>query len=86
MCVIVNTASRLQATAEPGTLVVDEATRRTTEAAIAYVKRLYTDSMEPEVLVWDDNSNNRLLIIVAPGRATPSQHQDDLWEEYRRYR
>jgi multiple sugar transport system substrate-binding protein len=33
-----------------------------TEAAIEYVKQLYDDAMEPEVLVWDDNSNNRLLI------------------------
>jgi multiple sugar transport system substrate-binding protein len=33
-----------------------------TEAAIEYVKQLYTDAMEPEVLSWDDNSNNRLLL------------------------
>ena len=33
-----------------------------TEAAIEYVKQLYTDAMEPEVLLWDDNSNNRLLL------------------------
>jgi multiple sugar transport system substrate-binding protein len=33
-----------------------------TEAAIEYVKELYADAMEPEVLVWDDNSNNRLLL------------------------
>jgi multiple sugar transport system substrate-binding protein len=33
-----------------------------TEAAIEYVRQLYADAMEPEVLVWDDNSNNRLLL------------------------
>jgi multiple sugar transport system substrate-binding protein len=33
-----------------------------TKAAIEYVKQLYTDAMEPDVLMWDDNSNNRLLI------------------------
>src|SRR5262245_18358086 len=33
-----------------------------TKAAIEYVKQLYTDAMEPEVLLWDDNSNNRLLL------------------------
>jgi multiple sugar transport system substrate-binding protein len=33
-----------------------------TEAAIEYVKHLYADAMEPEVLLWDDNSNNRLLL------------------------
>jgi multiple sugar transport system substrate-binding protein len=33
-----------------------------TMAAIEYVKQLYSDAMDPEVLVWDDNSNNRLLI------------------------
>ena len=32
----VNTASRLQSVAEPGTVLVDDATRRVTEAAIAY--------------------------------------------------
>ncbi len=32
----VNTASRLQSTAEPGTVLVDEVTRRASEAAIAY--------------------------------------------------
>jgi class 3 adenylate cyclase/tetratricopeptide (TPR) repeat protein len=33
---LVNTASRIQSVAEPGTVLVGEATRRTTEAAIAY--------------------------------------------------
>src|ERR671934_2577156 len=33
---LVNTASRLQSVAEPGTVLVDDATRRVTEAAIAY--------------------------------------------------
>ncbi len=33
---LVNTASRVQSAAEPGTVMVGEATRRTTEAAIAY--------------------------------------------------
>jgi multiple sugar transport system substrate-binding protein len=33
-----------------------------TEAAIEYVKQLYADAMEPEVLAWDDASNNRLLL------------------------
>ena len=33
---LVNTASRIQAAAEPGTVLVGEATRRATEAAIAY--------------------------------------------------
>lgn len=32
------------------------------------------------------SSRQRLLIVVSPGRAVPSQHRDDLWEEYRRYR
>jgi multiple sugar transport system substrate-binding protein len=33
-----------------------------TKAAIEYVRQLYSDAMEPEVLLWDDNSNNRLLL------------------------
>ena len=33
---VVNTTARIQAAAEPGTVLVDEATRRTTEAAIAH--------------------------------------------------
>jgi multiple sugar transport system substrate-binding protein len=33
-----------------------------TEAAIAYIKALYADAMEPEVLSWDDASNNRHLL------------------------
>ena len=33
---MVNTTARIQAAAEPGTVLVDEATRRTTEAAIAH--------------------------------------------------
>jgi multiple sugar transport system substrate-binding protein len=33
-----------------------------TEAAIEYVRQLYADAMEPEVLAWDDNGNNRLLL------------------------
>jgi multiple sugar transport system substrate-binding protein len=33
-----------------------------TEAAIEYVRQLYTDAMQPDVLLWDDNSNNRLLL------------------------
>ena len=33
---LVNTASRIQSTAEPGTVLVGEATKRATEAAIAY--------------------------------------------------
>jgi multiple sugar transport system substrate-binding protein len=33
-----------------------------TKAAIEYVKQLYADTMEPEVLAWDDASNNRLLL------------------------
>ena len=33
---LVNTASRVQSDAKPGTVLVDEATRRTSEAAIAY--------------------------------------------------
>jgi multiple sugar transport system substrate-binding protein len=33
-----------------------------TEAAIEYVRRLYTDVMASEVLLWDANSNNRLLL------------------------
>jgi class 3 adenylate cyclase/tetratricopeptide (TPR) repeat protein len=33
---LVNTASRIQATAEPGTVLVGESTKRATEAAIAY--------------------------------------------------
>ena len=33
---IVNTASRIQSVAQPGTVLVDDATRRTTEAPIAY--------------------------------------------------
>ena len=32
----VNTASRLQSAAEPGTVLVDDVTRRASEAAIAY--------------------------------------------------
>ncbi len=35
---------------------------KATKAAIEYVQQLYTDAMEPEVLSWDDNSNNRLLL------------------------
>jgi multiple sugar transport system substrate-binding protein len=33
-----------------------------TAEAIEYVKRLYNDAMEPEVLSWDDASNNRFLV------------------------
>ena len=33
---LVNTASRIQSTAEPGTVLVAEATKRATEAAITY--------------------------------------------------
>jgi multiple sugar transport system substrate-binding protein len=33
-----------------------------TETAIEYVKQLYAEAMEPEVLSWDDASNNRLLV------------------------
>ena len=33
-----------------------------TAEAIEYVKRLYREAMEPEVLSWDDASNNRFLI------------------------
>jgi multiple sugar transport system substrate-binding protein len=33
-----------------------------TKAAVEYVKQLYADTMEPEVLAWDDASNNRLLL------------------------
>jgi multiple sugar transport system substrate-binding protein len=33
-----------------------------TAQAIEYVKRLYTECMEPEVLSWDDASNNRSLV------------------------
>jgi multiple sugar transport system substrate-binding protein len=33
-----------------------------TEAAIEYVKALYHEAMEPEVLSWDDAGNNRLLV------------------------
>jgi ABC-type glycerol-3-phosphate transport system substrate-binding protein len=33
-----------------------------TAEAIEYVKRLYNEAMEPEVLSWDDSSNNRFLI------------------------
>ena len=33
-----------------------------TAQAIEYVKRLYTEAMEPEVLSWDDASNNRSLV------------------------
>src|SRR3989442_2221285 len=32
-----------------------------TRAAMDFVKRLYTEAMEPEVLAWDDASNNRCL-------------------------
>jgi multiple sugar transport system substrate-binding protein len=35
---------------------------KATKTAIEYVQQLYTDAMEPEVLSWDDNSNNRLLL------------------------
>lgn len=28
----------------------------------------------------------RLLIILSPGRSTPSEHRDELWEEYQQYR
>jgi multiple sugar transport system substrate-binding protein len=33
-----------------------------TAEAIEYVKRLYNEAMEPEVLSWDDASNNRFLV------------------------
>ena len=32
-----------------------------TRQAMDFVKRLYTEAMEPEVLAWDDASNNRCL-------------------------
>jgi multiple sugar transport system substrate-binding protein len=33
-----------------------------TEAALEYYKSLYNEAMEPEVLSWDDASNNRFLL------------------------
>ncbi len=40
-----------------------------------------------EVIRLPSNSNrSRMLIILAPGRATPTQQPDNLWEEYERYR
>src|SRR5918996_5480453 len=33
-----------------------------TAEAIEYVKRLYNEAMEPEVLSWDDAGNNRFLV------------------------
>jgi multiple sugar transport system substrate-binding protein len=33
-----------------------------TEAAVEYVKELYNDCMTPEVLSWDDASNNRFML------------------------
>jgi len=33
-----------------------------TAAAIEFVRRLYTEAMEPEVLSWDNASNNRFII------------------------
>src|SRR5258705_7034761 len=32
-----------------------------TRSAMEFVKRLYTEAMDPEVLAWDDASNNRCL-------------------------
>src|SRR5206468_2677217 len=32
-----------------------------TRQAMEFVKRLYTEAMDPEVLAWDDASNNRCL-------------------------
>jgi multiple sugar transport system substrate-binding protein len=33
-----------------------------TEAAVEYVKQVYSDCMTPEVLSWDDASNNRFML------------------------
>jgi multiple sugar transport system substrate-binding protein len=33
-----------------------------TKTAIEYVKQLYSQAMDPDTLLWDDNSNNRLLV------------------------
>ena len=41
---LVNTASRIQSAAEPGTVLVGEATQRASEAAIAYETRASTSS------------------------------------------
>ena len=32
-----------------------------TREAMEFVKQLYTEAMDPEVLAWDDASNNRCL-------------------------
>src|SRR5262249_56158661 len=32
-----------------------------TRQAMEFVKRLYTEAMDPDVLAWDDSSNNRCL-------------------------
>jgi hypothetical protein len=37
-------------------------TSTATEVATEHVKRPDTDAVEPDVLLWDDNSNNRLLL------------------------
>jgi multiple sugar transport system substrate-binding protein len=45
--------------ADGKTIVINS---KETEAAIEYVKQLYNEAMEPEVLSWDDAGNNRHLV------------------------
>src|SRR5207245_4872750 len=41
-----------------------------TRTAMDFVKRLYIEAMDPEVLAWDDASNNRCLNAGKIGRAS----------------
>lgn len=61
---VVNTASRLQAAADPGSILVGELTFRSTEEVIAYQSRgaLYLRGREAPVNVWEPTGT-----LVAPG-------------------
>jgi class 3 adenylate cyclase/tetratricopeptide (TPR) repeat protein len=60
---LVNTASRIQSAAEPGTVLVGEATRRATEAAIAYV-----DAGAQQLKGKDDPVTTYRALRVTAGR------------------
>ena len=72
---LVNTASRIQSTAEPGTVLVGESTKRATEAAIAYEDagvHALKGKAEP-VQLWRARAGDRRARRGAP-RRTGSSH------------
>ena len=61
---LVNTASRIQSAAEPGTVFVGDATRRTTDAAI-----VYEDAGEHELMNAGHRQRADVVRVLGPGLA-----------------